>query len=136
MNATPSGRSTFRRRLVTVVVALLMLVLGGLIGYLARQQLWARQHYQTAQAALARKDFPTAADHLARCLEVWAHDRATLLLAARTTRRAGQLQEAQRLQEACERRSGSFPELTLERTLLAVQNGQLQDREQFLQGLV
>src|SRR6266508_6826473 len=111
MNAARSGRGAFRGRLLTIGTALLVVGLGGLIGYLVWRQSWAWRHYQEAQAALGRQDPAAAADHLARCLEVWPHDRATLLLAARTARRADRLPEALHLQDVYRSRHGNSPEL-------------------------
>lgn len=107
-----------------------------MLSYLAARQVWAQQHARAARAALLRNDYPTAADHMARCLEVWRHDQATLLLAARAARQAGRLQEATRLQDLYRRRHGSSPELALERTMLAVQNGGFRDREPILVRMV
>lgn len=126
----------FRRCWPASALGLLVLALGGLTGGLVWRQLEARWHLREAEAALARHDYEAASGHLAGCLTVWPNDHKTLLLAARTARRAENFPEAERLYEVLRTHNDRSPELALERTLLAVQMGQRPDIEPMLQQLV
>jgi tetratricopeptide (TPR) repeat protein len=89
-------------------------------------------HYRAAQRALAVRDFPTAQDHLARCLNVWFQSAEVHLLAARTARRAGAYDEAERYLRACRAQSAPADKVELEYMLLRVQRGDLEHGESYL----
>jgi Tfp pilus assembly protein PilF len=133
---TPSSPPLFRfprpRPLVLATgLTLLAVFVGG--AYLGGRHLWAWRHSAAAEAALARRDFSAAREHLARCLEVWPNSPRTHLLAARAARQAGALEEAEQHLAACQRLLGdATEETTLEWALLQARRGDLPEVEKYL----
>jgi tetratricopeptide (TPR) repeat protein len=107
-----------------VLLALVLVVLT-VVGYVAVREEWARYHLRQARSAIDRFDFAAAQTHLKKCLAVWPTDYETLLLAARTARRGGNIDEARQLFDECDRIPGQHPGLKRERALLVVQLGTL-----------
>jgi tetratricopeptide (TPR) repeat protein len=123
---------TLRRRpwLGLLAAASLLLLGGG--GAWAARQLWAEYHLRAARQALRHWDFKTARGHLALCLQVW-HDRPDVcFLAARTARRAGFYDDADRLLADCQRLQGRTPETVLEWAMVRVQSGDFAGSAAFL----
>jgi Flp pilus assembly protein TadD len=115
--------------LAILVGILILLVLLGLVFYLAALQIWASYHNRAAQLALAQHDFEKAQAHLALCLEVRPHSGETQFEAARAARRAGRYREADRYLRACKDLKW-VPEATdLEYVLLEIQRGNLKANE-------
>jgi tetratricopeptide (TPR) repeat protein len=110
-------------RVGAIVVGLLALL--GAAAYWGGWQLWAAHHLRLAQQALDQSDLAQARAHLRLCLEVWPHDAATHLLAARTARRADDDTDAARHLDECDRLGGPHEEIELERSLLLAQEGML-----------
>jgi tetratricopeptide (TPR) repeat protein len=118
---------------------LTVLVLLGLIGgsaALAGTQLWALYHFRAARTAVQRYHNREAQEHLQACLNVWPHDADTLLLAARTARRTGALDEAEQLLERCRAAQGSDEDLALERMMLQATRGDVDRVEKVCADLV
>src|SRR6516164_606474 len=88
--AAPSPRAS-RPRLRIVLVAAVVLLLGGAAAYLAGSRLWASRQYDAAMQALDRYDYEEAAVHLEKYLSIHPTDPDALLLAAQTARRRGNL---------------------------------------------
>jgi Tfp pilus assembly protein PilF len=93
-----------------------------------------RQNWEAAQQAIETRDFPAALAHLDRCLEAWPGDAATLFLAARTARRAGDLDRAEEHLVRCRRLSAADPrtepgDIKLEWALLQAERGRLNEVE-------
>src|SRR5262249_55727103 len=88
--------------------------------------------YRAAQSALAKRDFPTARDHLSRCLNNWFFSAEAHLLAARTARCDGVYDEAEQHLRAC--RTGGAPKegVDLEYMLLNARSGDLDHAESYL----
>jgi tetratricopeptide (TPR) repeat protein len=113
---------------------LLILVLLGLIGAGATAAgifLWANHHLRAARESVAAHQDLAARDHLRRCLEVWPRDGETLHLAARTARRLGALEEASGFLDRYEEVRGTDDDLVLERILLRLERGEIEDTQEF-----
>jgi tetratricopeptide (TPR) repeat protein len=107
------------------VLALLALIALGLT--LAGSQLWATYQFRAARTALDRYHNAEAADHLRACMAVWPNDPDVLLLAARVARRGGSFDEAEELLDRCQRQRGRDDNVVLERILLSVERGDMDD---------
>jgi tetratricopeptide (TPR) repeat protein len=115
-----------------VLVALL-----GWAGYQGGWYLWARSHFQDAQQAVDRHDWPEAHKHLQACLLGWPNRPAVHLLAARIARRLENLEEAQEHLDTCQRLQGEETRaIQVERALLRVHHGELSSVEDFLRSCV
>ncbi len=124
-----------RPRLVcAAVVSVGLLVLAGLW---ATGRLGADRSYRQAEEAIERGDFPEALAHLEACLKSSPDSAALHFLAARTARRAGQLERARALLARCQALSGSpTDEVRLEHDLLRAQQGDVSAVEQPLKALI
>jgi Tfp pilus assembly protein PilF len=101
----------------------LLTALAGFLLWTVGRQLWARHELSAAQQELDQYAFDRALPHLDNCLEVWPDSLSTHLLAARTARRAGRLQEAQEQLTACARVAPGDADVALEKQLLHCQEG-------------
>ena len=111
-----------RRVVVGLILLAPLLVLASWWGW---RWLSAESSLRAARQALERRDFASARHHLAAYLAFRPHDASAHFLAARTARRAGLLEEAQRHLEQCERLGGMTEPTQLEWLLLRVQQGDL-----------
>ena len=93
---------------------------------------YGRYHYQAAQRAQAKRDFPATRDHLSRCLNNWFYSTEAHLLAARTARRAGLYDEAEQYLRACRALGAPTESVDLESMLLRAQRGDLTHAESYL----
>jgi predicted Zn-dependent protease len=110
---------------VPSLVTAVLLGLIGLGGMLTGRFIWGWYQLEKAQRAIDQRDFAQALTHLERCLEVRNGSAETHFLAARTARRAGNLDLAEAHLKTS-RQLGEIPErINLERTLLRVQQGEL-----------
>ena len=96
-----------------------------------------RARWRAAQQALERHDFSDALEHLKACAKAWPDDVATHFLLARTARRAGKLNEAEKYLFTCEHLSDQQPsalppDTKLEWALLQAERGKLADVENYL----
>ena len=107
---------------VLLAVILLLFVLEGIA---ASRYLLAEYHLRQAQEALHHWDFATARTHLDECLEMRPGDASLHLLAARTARRGGFFDEAEKHLWKCQSLEGISPVNTLEWVLLCAHRGQL-----------
>jgi tetratricopeptide (TPR) repeat protein len=82
-------------------------------------------HFRAADSALQEYHLAKARYHLGKCLQVWPHGSQTLFLAAQTARRLDALDEAEACLTEYERRQGSSPATSLERSLLRAQRGEV-----------
>jgi predicted Zn-dependent protease len=105
-----------------VVWVVVLLALGSGL-YLAGRQGWVYWHYQAALRAMERRQFEEALQHLRICLREWPDSAETRFLAARTARRAGQLDDAQRWLKEAEGLGWVRPAIELENALTQVQRG-------------
>jgi tetratricopeptide (TPR) repeat protein len=85
-------------------------------------------HFRAAESALRRYEFTEALREFESSLRVWPNSVPTRLKAARTARRADQLERAEEHLAACEK-DGITPETALERFLLSAQRGELSEIE-------
>jgi tetratricopeptide (TPR) repeat protein len=83
----------------------------------------ARDAWEQAEAALARRDLPEAAGHLDRFIALRPKDSAGWFQAARTARRLGRFPDAKRYLAEYEKLGGAPDAIRLERDLLLVQQG-------------
>jgi tetratricopeptide (TPR) repeat protein len=126
--ATPSPR---RRRLHLGVAALVLLPAALVLGGWG----WYAYHLRAARQVLERYDLDTAQQHLERCLAVWSGTDVEFLT-ARTARRRGAFDDAERHLDTCRRRHYQTDAVALEHVLLRVQQGQFDDVEQSVRSLV
>jgi predicted Zn-dependent protease len=106
-------------RVLAVAVLMVLIAAGGvLIGV----ESWALYHFRAARAATERYHNREARQHLEEYLRVWPHDPNALILAARTARRLGALDEAERFLDECSGVRGG-EELALERSMLQAAGG-------------
>jgi tetratricopeptide (TPR) repeat protein len=102
---------------------LFLLVPAVLLLYVAGRHAWAWYHFRAAERDIEQFAFARALPHLQCSLEVWPSSLPTCLLAARTARRAGLLDEAQNYLEQLDRLGPSDPDRLLEILLLRCQRG-------------
>jgi len=112
-------RSSRSRNLLFAIV----LVVLGLGLYPIGRQLWAAWHYQAAQSAVEKRDFPAARRHFEKSLRVWNSSGEAHFHAARAARRNGDLEEAERLLQEAQRLNWVPEAIAVERALLRVQQG-------------
>jgi tetratricopeptide (TPR) repeat protein len=93
-------------------------------------------HARAADRAIERGDFEEARSHLAACLEIWPDSGPTRFLAARTARRAGRLDEAEKQLMAYQARHGTSRQTAVEWALLRVQRGDMGEAERYLRKTV
>jgi tetratricopeptide (TPR) repeat protein len=115
-----------RRRWRILVLACAVLGGAAALAALAGPHLRAWYHWRAALADMERCRNAEARDHLDACLAVWPRSAAARLLAARTARRAGDLEAAAEHLQQCEGLDQSAAaEVTLEWALLHVAGGDL-----------
>lgn len=97
--------------------------------YLAWWQATAWRHYFEACRAGDHGDFAAAWEALQPCLAAWPGSASTHLLAARTARRAGNLQDAQAHLARAQQLAAPAEDIILERYLLRAMSGELPEVE-------
>jgi tetratricopeptide (TPR) repeat protein len=124
------------RRVLAAIGLLAVAAMMGLGGWAyIRVHYWEpRAEFCAAEAASQNRDFAKALLHLDRCLEAWPDDPASLLLAARTARRSGELDRAEQHLIDCQRVLAENPSVEvgdtrLEWALLQAQRGRLAEVE-------
>lgn len=115
--------SPWRGRLGRGLQFLFVLVPLAVAAFFAGRYLWAEHHVRAAGDALGRHDFVQALNHLDRSLQVRPNDFDTRLLAARSARRAGRLEDAERHLAECDRLRPLTQPVRLEGVLLQAQRG-------------
>jgi tetratricopeptide (TPR) repeat protein len=108
------------RRVTAAVIGLVLLAVAGVFLFPHARALY---HAHMADRALERWDFDAARGHLAICLEVWPNGPDTLLQAARTARRSGHFDEAERYLTRLQRNRGTSEKTEVEWALLSVERG-------------
>jgi tetratricopeptide (TPR) repeat protein len=121
-------RALARPKLSAVIV-----LLGGVVGYLAVAEGRGWWHWRRAEAYARQRQFTPAEASLAVCLEIWPRSAAVHFALARCQRRAGRPgpETYQHLEHAL-RLGQSAEEVVLERYLLRAQRGELADVEKHL----
>ena len=123
-----------RHRRKLAVVLLLSIALGAVGG----PHLWAYHHYTRATADIERYEFSAARDHLRQCLRVWDTRPKVWLLAAQTSRRMDDFDDAEnclnRVQELLDNTTDDA--LGLEWALLRAQRGDPDPVLPYLRSLV
>ena len=114
-----------RRRLAFALQCVALLAPLLFAGYLGGRQLWAAYHSRAAKKAIQNRKFAEAQTHLRHALKVWVRDADVHLLAARTARRAGFMDEAVNLLVECEELPRRPQGLAIEQLLLDAQLGRL-----------
>jgi predicted Zn-dependent protease len=128
-----------RRWLWPVVPALALL---GIPGYFIAGAIRADQAFAAAKDCIEKHDLAEARSHLKCCLEIRPNHAAAQLLAARVSRRLGDIEDSERRLRMHEAQFGPSEVLTLERTLLRTQrDGPSSEDDRYLraqleQGLV
>jgi predicted Zn-dependent protease len=93
-------------------------------------------HLHAARDAIARYEFDEGQDHLATCIRLWPRRGDLHLLAARTARRAGRLEDAKKHLDECQRIDAKTPENLLEYAMLRAQQGDFRDSGTYLLSLL
>jgi tetratricopeptide (TPR) repeat protein len=125
--------SFLRRRYRLVLVLAVLLVLFADLASHWGTYLWAEYRLHTARKALEREDYSQAQELLSQYLRLRPDSAEGHFLSARLARRTGDLVEAARHLQACEKRGTlSRDDLKLEKILFEVQQGNL-EQEKFLQ---
>lgn len=115
-----------------IVLAAAVLIAAG-VAFKLGQQAWGRHHQRAAHEALERRDFQQAGAHLRSCLGVWPYDRSLRLLAARTARRSGNVNEAQSELSVYKKLHGSENESRLEQRLILLYRAELSEADKLLE---
>jgi predicted Zn-dependent protease len=128
----------FRRwPLPSAVVAFVLLAVTAVAGWFGWRAYVYWRHREAADRALEHYDLDAAHDELTAAVAMDPRNAELRLLAARTCRRAGLLQEAERHLNAYQDiRGQATPEGALERALLAAQGGRLDDVQDHLYSLL
>jgi tetratricopeptide (TPR) repeat protein len=112
-------------------------------GYAIYRQVWAEIHCRRAEEALARSlrvrgpaPLAEARGHLACCLRLWPNSGRVHFLMAQAARRAGDLDDAARSLRRAEQAGWVVEAIELEKTLAAVQQGDLDRAEPVLLSFV
>jgi len=128
--------AALRRHPRATVLGTFLVALAIVAGVLLYPQLRALYHTWAADRAIARWDFDEARGHLAVCLEAWPDRPSTLLLAARTARRAGRFDEAERHLSRLQSLRGPSEQSALEWAMLSVERGDMGLSEGYLKSTV
>jgi tetratricopeptide (TPR) repeat protein len=120
------------KKIVRVIFVMLLLCLVGVGGYVIGLHLWAGYQLRAAERLLERRDFRQASIHLEKCLAVRPDNFQARLLAARTARRLGNFDEAQRHLDIFKKKKGPKEMVSWEYKLLKAQQGNLEDTEGWL----
>jgi tetratricopeptide (TPR) repeat protein len=97
----------------------------------------ARSRYRTAQQSVERHDWKRAREQLSQLIHIWPDRPDAYLLSARVERRLENLVAAKRHLNTCERLEGRVTQaVKVERALLRVHAGELNDVEGFLRDCV
>jgi len=131
-----SSASGSRRRSFYFVALALGLLIAASAGLLAWDRHRARREWRAAADALARHDLVAALAHLERYVQLRPQEPDGWFLAARTARRAGQFDDAERDLIECERAGGDEARISLERNLAAVQRGELGEIDTHLRSTI
>jgi tetratricopeptide (TPR) repeat protein len=124
------------KRLLAAVVAVCLLLIGGVGYFVAYPQLTAAYYWRKARQALDQDDFAQAQAHLEHCLKVLPGSSETSFLLARTCRRAGDFGAARsRLRDAAQL-GWDRALVDLERLLMEAQAGRIQPSEQELRRFI
>jgi tetratricopeptide (TPR) repeat protein len=126
----------FHYKRAFLVLALSLTLLAG--GWYARAHYWLpRKSLEEAERALKEREFERARLELEKCLLAWPKDPHVYFLLARTARRAGDLDQAERHLRQCEhlqddRSDPRLGDTKLERVLIRAQRGEFAETENFL----
>jgi tetratricopeptide (TPR) repeat protein len=133
MRAIQLSIAFVRRRYQLVLLLVVLLLLLADVASHWGTYFWAEYRLRGARKALERQDYSQAQELLTQHLRFRPDSAEGNLLSARLARRSGDLAEAARRLQACEK-LGSLPRdvLQLEQILFEVQQGNL-EREKFLQ---
>lgn len=130
-----SLRRIFRspRRLLGLVFVGVVLGVGIWIG---SRHVHGWRHLAAGKHELRVDHARTAFEHFQKCLEIWPDDPATLLLAARAARRAGELDVADHFLSKCQAMPAVQESAALERVLLRACRGEIDAVGGFCQALL
>jgi tetratricopeptide (TPR) repeat protein len=125
-----------RQHAIRASIALALVGLLVVMGWVGGRRLWAERHFRAAQQAADRRDFAQAREHLDVCLETMPDNGRVRFLAARTARRSGDFDLAQEHLRICEQLGVEPKVVQLEWALLAAKRGHFAEQEPFLWSLV
>jgi predicted Zn-dependent protease len=122
----------YRRPLVLIALSLTLLAIIGTGATIAAWHIAAWHDYRLAAQAVERRDFAQALVRLNACLKIWPNSGELNLLAARTARRAGAYDDAEKYLKECQRLGWPADDLRLERDLRRAQRGDVEGVEDHL----
>jgi tetratricopeptide (TPR) repeat protein len=117
-----------------IIALLLFLILGGSTS--AGIWLWANHHFRAAEQAFHDNRLADAQTHVQKCLSVWPSSGPAHFLAGRTARRMLDFKQAEKHFEECRRLQGSSLPVSIELSLMRVQQGEVDLSEKYFQGEV
>lgn len=115
------GRSQRWLRRVTVALLLLFIALGL---FAVSVHVWAEYHFRLAEREIQRVQLIRARRHIDKCLQIWPQSYRVNFLAARLSRRLGDLDQAEKHLQICQNLAGHREEIFLERLLIRAQSGE------------
>jgi tetratricopeptide (TPR) repeat protein len=115
---------TDRRRLVTVLLACAVLVVGV---WLLSWRVYGWYHLSAGKKALAVDHCRPGLEHFQAALTVWPGDPQVLFFAARAARRVGDLEVADKYLKQCEESRAMDEEAGMERILLRASSGEMDE---------
>lgn len=121
-DSPPLSKTRRWRTSFLLLIGALTLAAGSYWGWESYQ---ARREWRAAEEAARRRDLNSAATHLERYLTLRPSDPDGWFSAARTARRRGRFEDANRFLTECERLGGASDAIQLERDLVRVQRGEL-----------
>jgi tetratricopeptide (TPR) repeat protein len=118
-----------RPSVTLILLSLSLLAVIGTGATIAGWHGWAWYHYRVAIRALEARDFALAQARLDLCLKVWPKSAEVHLLAARTARKAGAYDDAERHLKESQQLGWPAEEVRLERDLIRAQRGDVAEVE-------
>jgi tetratricopeptide (TPR) repeat protein len=123
------GRPWSGRRAIAILVAVAVV---GAAAFVFGLVSWNGHHLGLADDFFQRRAFDEAELHLKQVVPVGWGNRDASLLAVRTARRQGRIEEAGKRLERCQRQFRGDPEFALEERLLTMQQGNMEGADELI----
>lgn len=135
IRSSEASPSTYRRWQLRFVLGLLLLIIG-FGAFAVELQVWAEYQFRRAKIESDRLQFVRARHHIENCLKIWPRSFRVNFLAARLSRRLGDLDRAEKYLQICQDIIGHHDEVFLERLMIRAQSGDLDDVQLALRDFV